>query len=115
MIHATVIGNLGRDAEIKVVGQGKTVMNISVATKGRDKDGATTWVRGAMWGQRAEKVTPYLKKGGRVAISGTLTSREHEGKTYLELDIAELELLGDRQTEQRPASSSVSDDPSIPF
>ena len=114
MIHCTCIGNLGNDGELKVVGQGNTVCNFSIGTRGRKKDGPTTWVRAAMWGKRAEAVAPYLKKGGRVAVTGTLTSREHEGKTYLEVDVSELELLGDRP--QAPAATENYDrDPSIPF
>ncbi len=115
MIHATVIGNLGNDAELKVVGaKSSTVCNFSIATKGRKKDAPTTWVRAAMWGARAEAVAPYLKKGGRVAAVGSLTTREHDGKTYVELDVSELELLGDRkEAEQQPYVASG--DPTIPF
>lgn len=117
MIHATVIGNLGNDAELKVVGQNQnSVCNFSIATKGRKKDGPTTWVRAAMWGMRAEKVAPYLKKGGRVAAVGTITTREHDGKTYVELDVSELELLGEKKdATQSTDASSYANDPSIPF
>jgi single-strand DNA-binding protein len=118
MIHATVIGNLGGDAELKVVGQNNnSVCNFSIATKGRKKDGPTTWVRAAMWGTRAEKVAPYLKKGGRVAAVGTITTREHDGKTYVELDVSELELLGDKPAAQSASASEYAGgkDDQIPF
>jgi len=116
MIHATVIGNLGSDAELKVVGQkNSTVCKFSIATKGRDKNGPTTWVRAAMWGTRAEKVAPYLKKGGRVAVNGTLTAREHNGKTYLEVDVSELELLGDKPAQASAPKSADPPTDEIPF
>lgn len=96
-IHATVIGNLGKDAEVKTVGQGRTVCNFSVAASNpRNKD-QTTWVRCALWGQRGEKLQGYLTKGSRVAAVGTLTTRDYDGKTYVELEVTEIELLGDRK------------------
>jgi single-strand DNA-binding protein len=123
MIHATVIGNLGRDAELRVVGSGKSVCNFSVAAKGRDKAAPATWVRAALWGARGEKVAQYLTKGTRVAVSGTLSTRERDGKTYVELDVAELELLGDKQAReespppkrQAAQASFAADDEEIPF
>lgn len=94
MIHATCIGNLGRDAEGKTVGSGKSVTNFSLATKGRGKDGPTVWVDCSLWGARGESLRPYLVKGSKVAVIGTLSTREHNGKTYLQVDVQELELLG---------------------
>lgn len=109
MIHANVIGNLGSAAETKTIPSGKLVTNFSVATKGRGKETDTTWVRCAMWGERGKKVSEFLTKGAKVAAIGTLTARIHEGKTYLELDVQELELLG-----SKPSSGS-SNDEEIPF
>ena len=111
MIHATVIGNLGNPAETKQIPSGKVVTNFSIATKGRNKDADTTWVRAAMWGERGKKVAEYLQKGTKVAAVGTLTTRVHEGKTYVELDVQELELLGSKPSE----GASASHDDSIPF
>lgn len=123
MIHATVIGNLGRDAEVRMTTGGKAVCNFTIAARGRDKNAEATWVRCALWGARGEKVSSYLKKGGRVAVSGTLTTSEYEGKSRLELDVSELELLGDgkrsdeqeappqrRGTQQRQAPRATQDD-----
>ncbi len=101
MIHATVIGNLGADAEQRVTPAGKSVCNFRIAAKGRDKNAEATWVRCALWGARGEKVAQYLMKGGRVAVSGTLTTSEYNGKMSLELDVSELELLGDKPSAQQ--------------
>ncbi len=100
MIMATVIGNLGRDGELKTTPNGKSVLNISIAAKGKVKD-ETIWVRGAVWGQRAEGIKPYLVKGTKVIAFGKLTSHEHEGKMYLELDIQEIDFSAPR--DGRPA------------
>lgn len=105
MIHATVIGNLGADAETKTIASGKMVTNFNVATKGRGKDAKTIWVRCAMWGERGKKVAEYLTKGTRVAAVGTLDNHEHEGKTYLQLDVQELELLGGGKKDEGRTSS----------
>lgn len=110
MIHATVIGNLGRDGELRSV-NGKAVLNFSVGTKGRGKDGATTWVRCAMWGARAEKVAQYMTKGTKVAAVGSLSTREHDGKTYVEIDVQELELLGGGQDRQPSRPAAEPEDP----
>jgi len=58
-----------------------------------------------MWGKRGEAVAQYLTKGKTVAVRGTLGSREHDGKTYLDLDADELELLGggSSQSDSRPS------------
>lgn len=100
-----MIGNLGSDAELKHTTSGKTVVNFSIAARGRSKNDEPTWVRAAMWGERATKVAQYLTKGSRVAVSGTLSTREYNDKTYVELDVQELELLGDTRREQPPADA----------
>jgi single-strand DNA-binding protein len=110
VIHCTCIGNLGADAETKTIPSGKIVTNFRMATRGRDKDAAPTWLRAAIWGERGKKVAAYLTKGSKVAVSGTLTAREHEGKTYLEIDVSELELLGGK-----PEAKAADDADSIPF
>lgn len=116
MIHATAIGNLGRDAELKHIPSGKAVLSFSVAAAGRSKD-QTTWVRCSLWGARGEKLAQHLTKGSRVGVSGTLSTREHDGKTYVELDVQEIELLGgNRQDRPVPrAAENLDDDAQIPF
>lgn len=94
MIYATVVGNLGGDAELRSV-NGKSVVNFNVAAKnGFKKDAPPAWVRVAVWGERAPGLAEYLKKGRPVTAIGQLSRREHEGKTYLELDAKEVALQG---------------------
>jgi single-strand DNA-binding protein len=94
MISAVVAGNLGRDAEVKNVG-GTNVTSFSVASsqkiKGEDK---TVWVSCNYWGKAGEAVSKYLQKGKSVVASGSLSTREHDGKTYLELRVDNLKLMG---------------------
>lgn len=87
-------GNLGKDCR---KGTGATaVVNFSIGVKSGygDKE-QTLWVDCALWGKQAEsKLADYLVKGQKVAVTGELGQREHEGKTYLTLRVATIDLCG---------------------
>ena len=72
----TFSGFLGRDAELKTVGDSKVAnFSIGVSTfKGGDK--STLWVSAALWGERASKLAPFLTKGAAVTISGDIEDRK---------------------------------------
>jgi single-strand DNA-binding protein len=79
MYHTiTVVGNLGRDPEMRYSPDGKPVTNFSVATnrKWTNADGTpgeeTVWFRVACWGKLAEVCEQYLSKGRRVLVEGRL-------------------------------------------
>jgi single-strand DNA-binding protein len=110
VIFCTISGNLGRDAELKTLGSGKTVCNFSVATKHKEQ---TTWVRCALWGARGEKLSRYLLKGTKVAVAGELTTREHDGKTYLEIDVSGVDLMGGGAPKAEASEQATSDE--LPF
>lgn len=111
MIYAFISGNLGKDAELRPAGKDR-VCSFSVATsrkvKGEEK---TTWVRCSVWGKRGEALAPHLTKGSKVAVAGELSTREHDGKTYLELRVSEIDLLGGGK---RGESSREPTEPSEP-
>ena len=90
-------GNLGRDAEVRLAGS-STVCGFSVAmTSGYGDKKQTVWISCSIWGKQAEGQLPsYLKKGQQVAVSGELSTREYEGKTYLELRVGTIDLIGKR-------------------
>lgn len=104
----SLTGNLGRDAEVRTAG-GSTVCGFSVAmTAGYGDKKQTIWVDCSIWGKQAEGALPgYLKKGQQVAVSGELSTREHEGKTYLQLRVGSIDLIGKREDggSSEPASS----------
>lgn len=94
MIQAFITGNIGKDAETRAAGQ-DTVTSFSVASNRKQKgEDVTTWVRCSIWGKRGAALSQYLTKGGKVAVSGELSTREHDGKTYLELRVSEIDLMG---------------------
>ena len=110
MIHATIIGRLGRDAEpVKSAAGG---CSFSVACdQGFGEKKRTNWIRVTVWGKRGITLQSMLTKGTRVAVRGGLETREHEGKTYLELRADEVELLSERSERpaERPAATYVDD------
>jgi single-strand DNA-binding protein len=94
MLSAQIAGNIGADAVTRVAGS-TTVTGFNVAVEQRTKDGKKTqWVGCSMWGKRGETLAQYLTKGGKVVVSGELQTREHDGKTYLELNVHDLTLMG---------------------
>ncbi len=94
MINAVVAGNLGKDSELRQAG-GAMVCSFSVASSSKVKGAeVTTWVRCSLFGKRGEALAEYLTKGKSVCVSGGLTAREYEGKTYLELRVDDVKLMG---------------------
>jgi len=103
-----LIGNLGKDPEVKYTPQGTPVAKITVATNERfkDKDGnwqdRTEWHNVTLWQRLAEIAGEYLKKGGKVYIEGRLQTRSWDDKTtgqkkYMtEIVASDLVLLGGR-------------------
>ena len=93
-------GNLGQDAEVKTVGGGTTLCEMSVAVKSGygDKE-KTNWVRCVMFGKKAEGALPsYLTKGTSVAVSGELSLEQWEsnGKAgaALSVNVQNIDLIG---------------------
>ena len=68
-----IIGNLGRDPEMRYTPDGKPNTAFSVATS-RKVNGAdeTTWFRVSVWGNQAEPCNQYLRKGSKVLVEGRL-------------------------------------------
>ena len=103
-----LIGNLGKDPEVKHTPQGTPVAKFSLATNERykDKDGnwqdRTEWHNIVVWQRLAEIAGEYLKKGGKVYIEGRLQTRSWDDKTtnqkkYMtEIVASDLVLLGGR-------------------
>lgn len=81
-----LIGNLGRDAELKYTPGGTAVATISMATTEtwNDKDGKkqerTEWHRVILWGKAAESLSEYLIKGKQIYVEGKLQTRQWDDK-----------------------------------
>lgn len=115
---AILIGNLGRDPEVRYTSGGTPVANFTMATTDRWNDAAsgekkerTEWHRIVVWGKQAEIAGEYLRKGRQVYVEGSLQTREwtdREGnKRYTtEIRAQRFQMLG-RPSEQREATGSA--------
>lgn len=119
---AIIIGNLGRDPELKTTNSGTEVCKFSVATsrKYRNKDGAmvddTTWHNVTVWGKQATSCAEYLSKGRPVYVEGRIhnDSYEKDGvKRYTSEIVADrVQFLGRKG--DAPASGGDFSDPPPP-
>ena len=103
-----IIGNLGRDPEVRYTPNGNAVCNVSVATtrqwKNKDsgeKQEETEWHRVVFYDRLAEIAGEYLKKGRSVYVEGRLKTRkwEKDGKEQYTTEIiaTEMQMLGGRE------------------
>lgn len=110
-----LVGNLGRDPEIRYMPSGDPIANITIATssKYKGKDGnmveETEWHRVTFFGKLAEIVGQYLKKGRPVYVEGRLKTRKYTDKDGVEkyaTDIiaSEMQMLGGREGMGEPSN-----------
>lgn len=104
------IGRVGKDdAKLRHTQNGDPVAGWSLAVdSGYGEKKQTLWLDCSLWGKRAEKVSEYITRGSQLGVSGELGTREHDGKTYLTLKVAEVSLIGGKadgtQRSERPAA-----------
>lgn len=106
MKSITVAGNIGKTAETRTTQGGDSVTSFNVAVEDRaGKEKSTIWFTCSLWGRRGEALAQYLTKGSKVCVSGDLSIREHEGKTYLQIRANDVSLMGGKPEAQREESS----------
>jgi single-strand DNA-binding protein len=104
MKNLTIAGRLTKDAETRDAG-GKRVTGFSVAVDSWTAGGkGTLFFDCSDWRPQGEKVAPHLTKGTPVTVSGDLATRDHNGKTYLTIRVADVTLQGGK-----PAASDSSE------
>lgn len=101
-----IVGNVGRDPELKYLPSGVPVCNFTVAVNerwgtGDERKEKTTWFRVAAWRQLAETVSQYLTKGSQVMVIGTVDARAYNDNggqpaASLELTARDVRFLGSR-------------------
>lgn len=105
-----LVGNLGRDPELRYTPQGLAVCDFSMATNERKKDKSgeyhdvPTWFRVTLWRNQAENAAKYLKKGSQVYIEGRLSQEEwqdRDGNTRYTLAVqaTEMHFIGSARSE----------------
>jgi single-strand DNA-binding protein len=118
-----LVGNLGRDPELRYTAQGTPVCSFSMATNERRKDKSgemqdhTTWFRITLWNRLAETASQYLQKGKQVYIEGRLRVEEYidrDGKPRHSLEVFATDMQfigsrgGDEPMPERAASAGAS-------
>lgn len=115
-----LIGNLGRDPEVRYTPGGLAVANFSMATsekwtnKEGEKETRTEWHRIVAWGKLGEICGEYLSKGKQIYIEGRIQTREWEDKEgnkryTTEIIALQMLMLGSRESEDEPRTSPSSD------
>ena len=114
---AIIVGNLGRDPEIRYAASGSPIANVSIATTESWKDKQTgentektEWHRVVFFGKLAEIVGEYLKKGSQVYVEGRLQTRkwqDQNGQDRYSTEIVanDMQMLGGRGTGGAPAEN----------
>lgn len=119
----SISGNLGRDPELKATRSGMQTLRLSVCVNTRVKrngewEDRPNWVRVTFFGQRAESLERYLRKGDHVTISGHLSqstweTKEGEKRSSLEVIGDDIDFSGNRGKSPEPPAEVEDDD--IPF
>ena len=103
-----LVGNLGRDPEIRYMTNGDAVANVTIATSESWKDKAsgekkeiTEWHRLVFYRKLAEIVGQYLKKGSTIYVEGRIrtrkwTDKEGQERSTTEIEVNEMQMLGGR-------------------
>jgi single-strand DNA-binding protein len=130
-----LIGNLGKDPELRYLPSGQAVTKFSLATGSRwkDKDGQwqdrTDWHNIVAFGKTAEICNEYLKKGRQVYIEGRIQTRSYDDrdgnkKWFTEIVAQTMQMLGRKgegeeevpeAVEEPPAGETKSEDDDLPF
>ena len=136
MYHTIIIvGNVGRDPEMRFTPSGQAVTSFSVATSRKytgangEKVNETIWFRVSTWGKTAETCKEYVKKGSKVLIEGRLTADKETGgpkiftkqdktsSASFEVTASTVRFLSSAQVEEHEAAQaeSVPPEDDIPF
>ena len=108
--HQTIIvGNLGRDPELRYLQSGTAVCNLNVAVseswndrQSGERREKTTWYRVSVWGAQAETCNQYLSRGRQVLVVGTVSARGYtnnagEAAASLDMRAQNVRFIGGRQ------------------
>jgi len=125
-----LIGNLGRDPEVRFTQNGTAVANFTLATnevwtdKGGERQERTEWHRIVVWGKQAEIVREHLTKGKQVYVEGSIQTRQwddREGNKRQTTEIKALRVVmlgrpepGEARMSAAAAPDAASDEPGPP-
>lgn len=117
-----LVGNLGRDAELRYTQGGAAVLSANLATtdvwhdKGGQRQEKTEWHRLVMWGKSAESLAEYLTKGKQVYVEGQIQTRQWDDKDgnkryTTEIKVVKVTLLGGGNGNRNGGAREGANDP----
>lgn len=127
MNKVILIGNIGKDPEVKYTGSGKAVAKVALATNERYKDEAGEWKEKAewhnivAWERTAEVIKEYVKKGDKLCVDGRIQTRSWDDKQtgqkkYMTEIVADrIELLGSPGGTKPEKKAEAAPDNDFPF
>lgn len=116
----TLVGNLGRDPELRYTPQGDAVCSFTMATnEKRQGENVSTWFKVTLWRKTAEAAAKYLEKGKSVYIEGRLSVEEwsdRDGKERytLAVNATDMQFIGSRAEQAQselPATTGTDNEP----
>lgn len=125
------IARVGNEPAVRYTSGNKAVLDLSLAfsygRKGQDGKQPTQWVNASLWGDRAEKLAPYIQKGNQLYVQlsdlhiDTFTKKDGTSGSNLKAMVQDLQLIGGRRDEGQPQgqpqhnlqATSRSDDPFV--
>jgi single-strand DNA-binding protein len=121
-----LVGNLGRNPELRFTPQGKAVCSFTLATNSKRRDSSgqlqdeTTWFKITVWDKQAEAANKYLEKGRTVYIEGRLrveewTDKEGNQRQTLDVQATDMQFLGEKRDDVEPPQMIGTPDGDIPF
>lgn len=89
----TIAGNIGKDPVLRRTQDGDPILGFSVAVNA-GRASAAMWFDVSVFGKRAMALDPILVKGSKVTVVGDFSTREHEGRTYMQVRASEIAIQG---------------------
>ena len=94
-----IAGRTGKDAELRRTQAGDAVLSFTVAVDdGYGEKKSTVWFDCSLFGKRGQSLEKHLSKGSAVTVSGELSTREYDGKTYLQIRVSDVTLQGGKSS-----------------
>ena len=107
MKNITIFGNVGKQPEPRTTQSGQKVCGFSIAVNdGFGDNKRTLWFDCSCWGKRGEAIANNVNKGDKLCVTGDLSTREYEGKTYLTVNVNDFSFAGGNSDNRGGGQSS---------
>ena len=116
MNNVSLVGRLTKNVDLRKTNSGKDVASCTIAVQ-RDKETAD-FIPFVVWESNATYLAKYAEKGTRIAITGSLQSREYESngkKQYVLEVVGRVEILFDKKEEEKPKQQPNESNPYITY